>query len=121
MTSPAWAAIRHRWQHDPMFRMGAALVAIVVLAAAFAPWLAPHNPLYGNLADDSLAPPSWRFLFGADAQGRDVLARVLYGARISLLVGVISQAVAITLGVTLGLLAGFYRRWIDLVIMRLAD
>lgn len=121
MTSPGWTAIRSRWQHDAMFRLGLLLVAIVVLAAAFAPWLAPHDPLRGNLADDSLSPPGRHFFFGADAQGRDVLARVLYGARISLLVGVISQGVAITLGVTLGLLAGFYRRWIDLLIMRLAD
>ena len=121
MTSPGWTAIRNRWQHDAMFRLGLLLVAMVVLAAAFAPWLAPHDPLRGNLADDSLSPPGRQFLFGADAQGRDVLARVLYGARISLLVGVISQGVAITLGVTLGLLAGFYRRWIDLLIMRLAD
>jgi ABC-type dipeptide/oligopeptide/nickel transport system permease subunit len=104
-----------------MFRLGLVLVMVVVLAAAFAPWLAPHDPLRGNLADDSLAPPGRHFLFGADAQGRDVLARVLYGARISLLVGLISQAVAIGLGVTLGLVAGFYRRWVDLLIMRLAD
>jgi ABC-type dipeptide/oligopeptide/nickel transport system permease subunit len=104
-----------------MFRLGAVLVAMVLLAAALAPWIAPHDPLRGNLADDSLAHPGRRFLLGADAQGRDVLARVLYGARISLLVGLISQGVAITLGVSLGLVAGYYRRWVDLLVMRLAD
>ena len=62
-----------------------------------------------------------RFLLGTDTQGRDVLSRVLYGARLSLLVGVISQAVAVSLGVLLGLVAGYYQRWVDAVVMRLAD
>ncbi len=121
MISPGWLAIRNRWRHDTMFRLGVVLVAVIVLAATFAPWLAPHDPLRGNLANDSLAPPSWHFWLGADAQGRDVLARVLYGARISLMVGLISQTVAVTLGVTLGLIAGYYRGSIDLLVMRLAD
>lgn len=104
-----------------MFLLGAMLVALVVLAALLAPWIAPHDPYVGDLANDYLAPPGSRFWFGADAQGRDVFSRVLHGARISLLVGLVSQAVAVTLGLTLGLLAGYYRRGTDLVIMRLAD
>ena len=97
------------------------LLATVIIAAVFAPLLAPHDPMRGDLANDYLAPPGGAFRLGADAQGRDVLSRVLYGARISLMVGIISQAVAVLLGVTLGLLAGYYRGWIDLVVMRLAD
>ncbi len=119
--SPAWQAIRDRWHRDPLFKLGVALLAAVVLAALFAPWIAPHDPLRGDLANDYLHPPGRDFLLGADAQGRDVLSRVLYGARISLLVGVISQSVAVSLGVTLGLVAGYYRGWIDLMVMRLAD
>ena len=115
------AALTAQWQRDPLFRIGAALVAIVIVAAVFAPWIAPFDPRRGDLANDYLTRPGGHFLFGADAQGRDVLSRVLHGARISLMVGVISQAVAVGLGVTLGLLAGYYRRSIDLVVMRLAD
>lgn len=110
-----------RWHRDPLFRLGVILVSLIVVAAIFAPWLAPGDPYRGDLANDSLAPPGRHFLLGADAQGRDVLSRVLYGARISLLVGIVSQTVAVVLGVTLGLIAGYYRRSTDLVIMRLAD
>lgn len=121
MASPGWVAIRSRWRRDPLFKFGATLVALVIVAAAFAPWLAPHDPYRGDLANDYLARPGGKFLFGADAQGRDVWSRVLYGARISLLVGTISQVVAVTLGLTMGLLAGYYRSWVDLLVMRLAD
>ncbi|MBA2292606.1 MAG: ABC transporter permease [Gemmatimonadales bacterium] len=121
MASPGWVAIRSRWRRDPLFKLGATLVALVIVAAAFAPWLAPHDPYRGDLANDYLARPGGKFLFGADAQGRDVWSRVLYGARISLLVGTISQVVAVTLGLTMGLLAGYYRSWVDLFVMRLAD
>jgi ABC-type dipeptide/oligopeptide/nickel transport system permease subunit len=104
-----------------LFQLGAALVMLVVVAALFAPWIAPHDPLIGNLKDAYLTPPGTRFLLGSDSQGRDVLSRVLYGARISLAVGLISQAVAVTLGVSLGLVSGYYGRWVDALIMRLAD
>jgi ABC-type dipeptide/oligopeptide/nickel transport system permease subunit len=97
------------------------LVTLVIAAAVLAPWLAPHDPIRGDLANDYLAPPGRHFPLGADAQGRDVLSRILYGARISLMVGVISQTIAVALGVLLGLLAGYYRGAVDLVLMRLAD
>jgi ABC-type dipeptide/oligopeptide/nickel transport system permease subunit len=119
--SPFGQAIRARWRRDPLFKLGVGLLSLVVIAAVFAPWLAPHDPLRGDLANDYLAAPGGRFLLGADAQGRDVLSRVIYGARISLMVGVVSQTVAVVLGVTLGLVAGYFRGWIDLVVMRLAD
>ncbi|MEP6591151.1 MAG: ABC transporter permease [Gemmatimonadota bacterium] len=119
--SRGWQLFRDRWHRDALFRVGVVLVAIIVVAAIFAPWLSPGDPYRGDLANDSLAPPSWHFPLGADAQGRDVLSRVLFGARISLLVGIVSQTVAVLLGVTLGLVAGYYRRTPDLVIMRLAD
>jgi ABC-type dipeptide/oligopeptide/nickel transport system permease subunit len=88
--------------------------------ALLAPWLAPGDPFRGDLAV-SMQPPSHTFLLGSDAQGRDVLSRVLYGARLSLTVGLISQSIALALGVTLGLVAGFYGRWVDGLIMRVAD
>ena len=110
-----------RWRSDSFFRFGALLVAVVVLSAIFAPLIAPQDPRRGDLASDYLTPPGSHFLFGADAQGRDVLSRTLYGARLSLMVGVVSQLVAVTIGLTLGLVAGYYRGTIDLVVMRIAD
>ena len=107
--------VRDRWA-----RFGLALVGSLAVLALLAPWLAPGDPFRGNLAA-SLQPPSGTFPLGSDAQGRDVLSRVLYGARLSLSVGLISQSIALSLGVTLGLIAGYYGRWMDGVIMRAAD
>ena len=107
--------LRDRWA-----RVGLGVVAALVLLAVLAPWLAPGDPFRGDLAA-SLRPPSLGFLLGSDAQGRDVLSRVLYGARLSLAVGIISQSIALSLGLTLGLVAGFYGRWVDGIIMRVAD
>ena len=97
------------------------LVAGAVLAAVFAPLIATHDPLRGDLRGAYLLAPSTAHLAGTDSQGRDVLSRVLFGARISLMVGIVSQGVAALLGVTLGLLAGYYGRWVDAILMRLAD
>lgn len=105
----------------PRARLPLALSALVVLAAVLAPWLTPHDPVVGDLANAYLLPPSGTHWLGTDSQGRDVLARVLYGARLSLLVGVISQSVAMLLGVSLGLVAGYHGRWVGALIMRLAD
>src|SRR5881396_1930343 len=117
MTAPLFWT---RLARDPWARFGLGVVGILAALALLAPALAPGDPLRGDLAV-SLRPPSHTFLFGSDAQGRDVLSRVLYGARLSLAVGLISQSIALFLGLTLRLVAGFYGRWIDGVIMRVAD
>jgi peptide/nickel transport system permease protein len=108
-------------------------MAVVVLAlvglAVLAPWVAPHNPLdlaTVNLVDAEL-PPVWAtggqaaFVLGTDNQGRDVLSSVIYGLRISLLVGLASVALATGLGTALGLVSGYVGGWADVVIMRVAD
>lgn len=110
----------------------AAVLGILLLAAIFAPWIAPQNPydLAALRLEDGSRPPAWveaagagsvRYLMGTDLQGRDVFSAVLYGLRVSLLVGVASTVLAAVAGVALGLVAGYKRGWIDTIIMRLAD
>ncbi|PYO80337.1 MAG: peptide ABC transporter permease [Gemmatimonadetes bacterium] len=99
---------------------GLAVVAALALAAASAPWLAPGDPYHGELAV-ALRAPSTAFPLGTDAQGRDVLSRVLFGARLSLAIGLTSQAISLATGLFLGLWAGFRGRWVDAVVMRAAD
>jgi len=99
---------------------GLAVVVALALAAAAAPWLAPGDPYRGELAA-ALRAPSTAFPLGTDAQGRDVLSRVLFGARLSLAVGLTSQVISLATGLLLGLLAGFRGRWVDAVVMRAAD
>ncbi|MGO8832554.1 MAG: ABC transporter permease [Roseiarcus sp.] len=105
------------------------LTSALLLAAVFAPWIAPTDPFNpaANFLTDSLTPPRFfaggdpRFLFGTDDQGRDMWSAILYGLRVSLLIGVLSVTLAGAIGVTLGLIAGYAGGWIDAVIMRLAD
>lgn len=99
---------------------GIGVIAVLIVSAAAAPLLGRHDPTRIDLSN-TLRPPSASHWLGTDAQGRDVWSRLLYGARISLLVGLVSQGVSLTIGVVLGLLAGYRGKWADEVIMRLAD
>jgi peptide/nickel transport system permease protein len=101
--------------------MGGAITLTVVLTAALAPWLAPYHPVDdANLlyADE---PPSVKFWCGTDSHGRDILSRIIHGARISLAVGLISQGLNSLIGVILGLTAGYFGRWWDDVVMGLTN
>lgn len=100
--------------------IGVALMLIMVLAAVFAPWLAPHDPLQQNIAY-RLDPPSADFWLGTDSYGRDVLSRLIYGARISLLVGFLAVLIAMLIGSSLGILAGYVGGWFDQLVMGLVD
>lgn len=110
-----------RARRDRLFQLGLVLIALVVISAILAPVLAPYDPLRGDLRGAYLRPPGGAYLLGTDTQGRDLLSRVIYGARVSLIVGLVSQTIATLLGVTMGLLSGFYGRWVDALVMRLAD
>jgi len=105
---------------DARTRIGVAVIAVIVIMAVFAPLVARQDPNAIDLIN-LLDPPSRAHWLGTDVQGRDVWSRLVYGARVSLAVGLVSQTIAVSLGVTLGLLAGYYRGWIDEVVMRLAD
>ena len=109
-----------RLRGDTRTRIGVAVIAIMVFMAIFAPIVARQDPNAIDLIN-LLEPPSLAHWLGTDVQGRDVWARLVYGARVSLAVGLVSQTIAVGLGVALGLLAGYYRGWVDEVVMRLAD
>ncbi|MCZ8545620.1 ABC transporter permease subunit [Mesorhizobium qingshengii] len=106
--------------------IGLFVFILLVLAALFAPLLAPYAP---DIQDKTafLRPPAWQaggsaqYLLGTDPVGRDILSRLLYGARFSLLIGAVVVTLALTGGITLGLLAGYFRGWVDVAIMRLMD
>jgi ABC-type dipeptide/oligopeptide/nickel transport system permease subunit len=112
-------AQRKRLLGDNRARFGIAVVVIMALAAIAAPLIA-SDPLKIDLTN-FLQKPSAAHWLGTDVQGRDIWSRLVYGARVSLTVGLISQGIALLLGVTLGLLAGYYGRWVDELVMRLAD
>jgi ABC-type dipeptide/oligopeptide/nickel transport system permease subunit len=99
---------------------GGGVIVLLALMAIAAPIFARNDPFGVDLIN-SLQRPSVAHWFGTDIQGRDVWARLVYGARVSLSVGILSQGIALTLGVILGLLAGYYGRWVDELVMRLAD
>lgn len=113
-------AQRKRFLRDNRARIGIVIVVIMSLAALFAPLIARQDPVAIDLVH-LLEKPSADHWLGTDIQGRDVWSRLVYGARVSLTVGLISQGIALVLGVSLGLLAGFYGRWVDELVMRLAD
>lgn len=106
--------------------IGLAVFLALILVAIFAPLLAPHDPVQ-QYRDFLLAPPSWQeggarqFLLGTDAVGRDVLSRLIFGARQSLIIGCVVVFIALVGGIILGLVAGFFGGWIDTVIMRVMD
>ena len=101
---------------------GAIVILFMFLMAAFAPILATHDPLELNLSpQERLQPPSPGHIFGTDDLGRDLFSRMLYGARISLSVGFIAVAIMLVIGVTLGVIAGYYGKWVDALIMRLVE
>lgn len=112
----AWRVLKR----NKMAMAGLAIILFFILVAIFAPWLTPYEYDKGELTD-RLKPPSAEHYFGTDYNGRDIFTRILYGARISLWVGFFSVMGSIVVGSLLGLLAGFYGRWVDTIISRLFD
>jgi peptide/nickel transport system permease protein len=101
--------------------IGIGVTVLVLTAAIAAPWLAPHDPLRGELGDTLLRPGAPGHLLGTDQLGRDLLSRVLHGARLALFIGACTVLVTATVGGVLGLVAGFVERWPSAVVMRVAD
>jgi peptide/nickel transport system permease protein len=105
---------------DKVVTVGSGILTVILLAAVFAPFVAPYDPSLVSLPD-RLAPPGWDHILGTDALGRDVLSRVIFGARTSMIIGVSVVIVAGMVGIGLGLLAGMKGGMVDQIIMRLAD
>jgi peptide/nickel transport system permease protein len=100
--------------------LGFAVVLFFVLVALLAPWLAPYDPVATNWSAIRAAPSAAHW-FGGDELGRDVLSRIIWGARASILAGVVSVSISLALGVPIGMLAGYAGRWVDALISRVTD
>jgi len=126
-----WGDAFRRLSRNRAAMFGSIVVLLYILVALFAPLIAPKNPVE-QTARNSLRPPVWvtdnparvpnpENLLGTDTNGRDILSRLIYGVRVSLIVGVVPQIVILTLGVTVGLIAGFGGGWLDNLLMRITE
>lgn len=113
-------ALRVYARNHKLIAVGMLIVGALALSALFSPWLAPSDPNFQALTD-RLLPPSWHHWMGTDQFGRDVLSRMIFSSRISLLVGCVSVTLYILIGVLVGSLAGYYGGWVDMALMRLVD
>jgi peptide/nickel transport system permease protein len=119
-----WQEVRRRLRRNPSAIIGAILILVFVLVALFAPLLAPYDPTVTDLTDirpNYVPGPSAEHWLGLDDRGRDELSRIIYGARYSLLIGVVSLSIGATLGCAVGVLAGAFGGWVDNLLMRLID
>lgn len=113
------------WKH-PLAVLGGVIVLLYVMAALLAPYITVHNPGRGDLRM-RLTPPAWAengtwsYPLGTDAQGRDILTRIIYGSQVSLMVGFLSVGISALVGMALGAVTGYYRGWLDKIISRFAD
>jgi ABC-type dipeptide/oligopeptide/nickel transport system permease subunit len=113
LVGDAW----RRFRRSRLAVVGLLIVAVIVAAAVLAPWLAPQDPAKQSLFEKRTRPGG-KYILGADEFGRDILSRVIYGARVALVVGLVSVGIALGLGLVLGSLAGFLGGWVDSGIMR---
>jgi peptide/nickel transport system permease protein len=120
-----WALVWKRFRRNKSALIGAAIVAILLVVAIFAPWLAPHNPT--TIFDNGLSlegtpvGPSRAFPLGADALGHDQLSRIIYGARVSMLIAVVANSLAMLIGVIVGGLGGYFSGAFGILMMRITD
>jgi oligopeptide transport system permease protein len=118
--SSLWSDAWRRLLANKAALAGGIILLVLIFLAIFAPWIAPHSYSYQNL-DLGAQPPSSNFLLGTDTLGRDLFSRILYGARVSLLVGFVATGVALIIGVSWGIIAGYFGGRVDSVMMRIVD
>jgi len=119
-SSTLWSDAIYRLTRNKAAMFGAIILFILILCAALAPWIAPYSYSFQNL-ELGASPPSAAHILGTDVLGRDLLSRILYGARISLLVGFVATGVALVIGVSWGIIAGYAGGKVDSVMMRIVD
>ena len=119
-SSTLWSDAIYRLTRNKAAMLGAFILFILIIAAALAPWIAPYSYSFQNL-ELGASPPSYAHLLGTDVLGRDLLSRILYGARISLLVGFVATGVALVIGVSWGIVAGYAGGRVDSIMMRIVD
>jgi len=112
--------VMHRLRKNKVAMLGLVIMLLLIAMALLSPWIAPYNYAKTSKAD-RYASPSWQHLFGCDAMGRDILSRIMYGARASLWLGLMSTLVATVIGVLLGSLVGYYGGRVDNIVMRILD
>lgn len=110
--SSPWKQAWNRLKKDPLAVASLSFIIFLVLIAALAGILSPYDPTQTALGQER-QPPSWKHICGTDLFGRDILSRILYGTRITLIVGTIANVIALLIGITLGALAGYFRGWVD--------
>jgi peptide/nickel transport system permease protein len=116
-----WATVWRRFRRDPVAVGAGIVILLLILMAIFAPYIAPHDP-YRGMALRRLRPPGTEgFLLGTDELGRDMLSRLIYGARLSLFMGVTPVVFALIIGAGVGITAGYFGGWINAVLMRTVD
>ncbi len=129
LTAPE-AAFAHRTvvsrlSQRPTAMIGVVIITLTVLGAAAAPWIAPFDPAEqffdGLTIEGAPMPPGGAYFFGTDLLGRDLLSRILYGARTSLIIGVVANGMALLIGTAVGLTAGYFRGWVGAILMRFTD
>ncbi len=120
-----WALVWYRFRRNRMALLGGTIVTLLILVAIFAPLLAPHDPAQifdnGLNLDGTPAAPSAAFPLGADPLGHDQLSRIIYGARVSLVIGIVANGLAVLIGVVLGAIGGYFSGAVGMVVMRVTD
>jgi peptide/nickel transport system permease protein len=116
-----WASVLQRLSRDPVALAGGCVIAIIVLAAIFAPWVAPGDPYKGAMLRRLKPIGDALYWLGSDELGRDMLTRLIYGGRLSLFMGVLPVVCAFVIGSTFGIFAGYVGGWVNMAVMRVID
>ncbi len=119
-TESRWEKVKRFMRTNKLATASLFFIVFIILVAIFAPVFAPYDP-YAQNTENRLMPPSFEHWLGTDELGRDVLSRIIYGARISLIIGLVPTSLSMMLGILLGLMAGYLGKWVDNIIMRFAD
>src|ERR1700737_2739609 len=120
-----WLPVWYRFRRDRLALCGGAFIILLLLMALLAPLLPIRNPNHGYYellpADGQPLAPGSTFLLGSDAVGRDLLSRIIWGARVSLFIGFVANGLALAVGLFVGIRAGYFGKWVDMILMRFTD